>query len=307
MEATKMRAIQFDDYGPPEVLHLADIPAPEPGPSQVQIKVAAVGVNPADFKWRQGMFKSYNPLPLPHVPGYDVAGVVSAVGPGVTRLKVGDRVAATVKGAYAEYAVAEEGACGKLPAGFDFATGAALPCAALTGVQQIEDAIKPKAGETVLVTGATGGVGRFCVHAALGLGVKVVAAVRPAYFDEARALGCEAVVSLDAGDPGGHTFDHVADTVGGPAVASLCKGLKPGGSIVTVSTTPIPPEGLAATPVFFGYTPLTAHARLEALVDDVINGKITMPVAVKMPLAEAARAQALMETGGQKGKIILEV
>ena len=157
-----MRAIQFDDYGPPEMLHLAEVDAPIPGAGQIQIRVAAIGVNPADFKWRQGMFRERSPLKLPHIVGYDVAGFVSALGPGVSSFRLNDRVVASLRSAYAEFAVANVKACTPLPDGFDFVTAASLPCAALTGVQMIEDGVRPENGQTVLITGATGAVGAFC-------------------------------------------------------------------------------------------------------------------------------------------------
>ncbi len=301
-----MRVIQFNDYGPADVLHLAEIETPTPGPDQLQIRVAASGVNPADFKWREGMFRDTYPVQLPHVVGYDVAGTVTALGSGVTRFKVGDRLVASVKSGYAEFAVASVAACAKVPDGFEFALAAALPCAALTGWQMIEQAVRPSEGQTVLITGATGAVGRVALHAALRLGARVVAAVRPSHFDEARKLGAQEVIPLEGGyahNPA-PSFDHVADTVGGPAVAKLCQYLVPHGSIITVSTTPIDPAGLSQTPIFFGYQ--HDGARLGQIVRDTIAGTITMPVARRLPLASAAEAHRLMEAGGLGGKIILE-
>jgi NADPH:quinone reductase-like Zn-dependent oxidoreductase len=299
-----MRAIQFDRYGAPDELHLTEVDTPKPGPGQIQVRVAAIGVNPADFKWRQGMFRERVPVQLPHVVGYDVAGVVTALGPGVALFQVPDRVVASVRSAYAEFAIANEQAVARIPAGFDFAAAAALPCAALTGVQLIEDGIKPRKGQTVLITGATGAVGRFAVHAALALGARIVAAVRPAYFDEARELGAHEVTSLEDDDSKTLAFEHVADTVGGPAVARLCRRQTPGGLIMTVSTTPIDPKGLAATPTFFAYHP--DGTRLDRILKEVAAGVITMPIARRLPLASAAEAHRLMEKGGLRGKIILE-
>jgi NADPH:quinone reductase-like Zn-dependent oxidoreductase len=277
---------------------------PQPGPSQVQLRVAAASVNPADFKWRMGMFQQWMPLNLPHVLGYDVAGTVTAVGSEASQFKVGDRIVANVQGGYAEFAVAEVAATALIPDGLDFAQAAALPCAALTGVELVEEGIRPQAGQTVLVTGATGAVGRFALKAAVDLGAKVVAAVRPAYFDEAKALGAAEVIVLDGDVPAGMAFDHVADTVGGADVAKLSRSLKAGGLLLSVGTTPIPPEGLPATPTAFYYHP--DGARLAKVAADVASGVITMPVAKRLPLTEAAEAHRLMEAGGLRGKLILE-
>jgi len=296
-----MKAVQFDNYGPPEVLHLAEMEAPTAGPGEVQIRVAAAGVNPADYKRRNGSLAKYAQLSFPYVGGMDVAGTVAAVGPGVTRFKAGDRIVATVPGGYAEVAVANEATCALLPDSVDFAQAAALPCAALTGVQMIEMAVQPRKGERVLVTGATGAVGRYAVDAALALGARVVAAVRPAYFDEARGLGAHEVLSLEDGDKDGLAFDHVADTVGGPAVAKLARHVAQGGKIVTVSTTPIDPEGLPAPVSFFAYKPAEGE-RLARIVDSVARGSTSMPIARRLPFSSAAEAHRLVESGGTEGQ-----
>ena len=298
-----MRAIQFKEHGAPEVLGFVELDLPSPGAGQVQVRVAAIGVNPADYKWRSGFNLRYYPLPLPHVPGYDVAGEVAALGEGVTSLKVGDRVAATVDSAYAEYVVAAEEACATLPAGVEFLQAAAIPCPALTGVEMVEEGIAPTSGQTVLVTGATGGVGRFAARAAQRLGARVIAAVRKDYFDEARALGFREVVDIRAPLPDGVRPDFVADTVGGPDVARLCRSLADDGRIVTVATTPIEGEGLSSQPAVFGYH--ADGARLAKILDDIAAGGITMPVARTLPLASAAEAHRLLEEGGVRGRVVL--
>ena len=300
-----MWVVQFDEYGPPEVLHLATMETPMAGAAQVQIRVAAAGANPVDFKLRSGSIQQWKPVSLPHVVGLDVAGTVTAIGPDVTRFKTGDRVVASVaSGAYAEFAVADETACAHLPVGFDFGQAAALPCAALTGVQLIEEGVRPKKGQTVLITGATGSVGRFSVMAAVALGAHVVAAVRPSYFDEARKLGAKEVVSLEGDDIRELSFDYVADTVGGPAVASLCRYVAPGRPIITVTSIPIDPELLPMPPKLFRFH--ADGARLARLVEDVAHGVITMPIANRLPFTAAAEAHRLMEAGGAGGKIILQ-
>ena len=298
-----MKAIQYDRHGPPEVMELVELAPPRPGAGQIQIRVAAAGVNPADYKWRNGFNLRYYPLPLPHVPGYDIAGEVSAIGDGVSGFKVGDRVAATVNGAYAEYAVADAASCALIPDGVDFTQAAALPCAALTGVQLVEEGVAPTAGQTVLVTGATGGVGRFAALAAMRLGARVIVAVRDEYADEARSLGVHEVISFDGALPENLSFDHVADTVGGAKVARLCGKLVPGGKIMTVATTPIEGAELPAEPRVFGY-----HAdgkRLGHILNDIATGVMVMPVAKTLPLASAAKAHEAMEQGSIGGRIVL--
>jgi NADPH:quinone reductase-like Zn-dependent oxidoreductase len=300
-----MRAVRFSEYGPAEVLRFTEVDTPKAGAGQLQIRVAAIGVNPADGKWRAGMFRDFMPLNLPHIPGYDIAGTVEAVGAGADGFRPGDRIAAllggTTHGGYAEVAVAPATSCAKLPDNLDFAVAAAIPVAALTAAQMIEEHIKPAKGETILVTGATGAVGRFLVHVALAHGVKVIAAVRPAHVDEARKLGAHSVTAMDGGDL---AFDHVADTVGGPAVAAVCRRVKATGRICTAATDPIDPAGLAVTPTFVMLHP--DGPRLSQLVKEVAAGAVAVPIARRMPLATAIEAQKLMAAGGLKGKIILE-
>jgi NADPH:quinone reductase-like Zn-dependent oxidoreductase len=302
-----MRAIRMDGYGGPEVMRLAEVAVPKPGAGEVRVRVKAAGVNPADLQWRAGLLAKMMPLGFPHIPGYDLAGVVDKLGQDVDGIAVGARVAGTTartQGAYAEYAIVPAGSLAPIPDDLDFAGAAALPTPALTGVQLIEDVIRPQAGQLVLVTGAVGGVGRFCVHAARQLGARVVAAVRAGHAEEALALGAEAVVRLGEEDWTGAPFDAVADTLGGPEVSRLCRHLKPGGTLGRVTMTPIDTDGLSAEPIF-----MVLHGdgrRLAELARDVATGKIAAPVAHRLPLAEAAAAHRLLEAGGVGGKVVLE-
>ncbi len=302
-----MRVVQFDDYGPADALHIADVDIPRPGSGQLLVAVHAIGVNPADSKWREGMFRDFMPIEMPHVPGYEVAGIVKAVGPDVHGFAPGDRVATllgnTTHGGYAEYALADSAASALLPDRLDFAAAAGLPVAGLTGAQMIEEHIRPAPGETILITGALGAVGRCAVHVALGHGAQVIAAVRSSQAEEARALGAHEVIALDGGPPSDLRFDHVGDTVGGPAVATLCRRMTPGGRICTAATDPIDPDGLPATPEF-----MFLHQdgpRLADLLKNLASGTLSLPVAREMPLASAGEAQTLVRNGGVGGKIVL--
>lgn len=302
-----MRAIHMNTYGGPEVLELAEAATPAPGPGEVRVKAAAIGVNPADWKRRAGWFKDMAPLSFPHVLGYDAAGVVDAVGEGVDDLAAGDRVVLLTlmkQGAYAEYVVALSAATAKIPPNLDFGAAAALPTAGLTGVQLIEEHVRPVAGQTVLVTGAVGAVGRFAVYTAKRLGARVVAAVRASQADEARTLGVDDVAVLGGADWAGAPFDAVADTVGGREVAKLCRHVKACGVIATVSTTPIDPTGLPSKPIFIALHP--DKEQLGRIAEAVALGDITVPIARRLPMAQAGEAHRLVEAGGVGGKIILE-
>lgn len=298
-----MRAIVINRHGGPEVLKQAELPEPVPQPGEVLVRVAAAAVNPADHKWRAGMFAAFMPISFPHVLGYDVAGTVV----GGAAFPVGTRVFGMLdplrKGGYAEYVATSAAYLARVPDGVDFPTAAAIPTAGLTGLQLVERGVDAQPGQNILITGALGAVGRFALHAARERGARVVAAVRAAHRRDALALGADAAVALAEEDWSGAAFDHVIDTVGGETVARLCRHLKTGGRIVTAATDPIPAEGLPAAPEFFAVTP--DGADLARLGGAVASGAVAVPIAHILPLDQAATAQLWVEQGGQGGKVIL--
>lgn len=276
---------------------------PAPGPGEVLIRVRAIGVNPADGKWREGMFKERIALTLPHIGGYDVAGEIAA-----GALPAGARVAAMLDpiraGAYAEYSVATLDRIAILPDTLDFAMAAAAPTPGLTGVQIIEEALDVQPGYRVLITGAVGIVGRFAVHAAKARGAHVIAAVRASATAEAKSIGADETIALDGAPYAGATFDRIADTIGGAVVAPLCRHVGAGAIIKTAATTPIPADGV---PVPITFYPVHADAaRLARLLGAMASGGMRIPIAARLPLADAAEAQRRVAAGGLGGKIILE-
>jgi NADPH:quinone reductase len=301
-----MKAVILEKYGPPDVLHLAEVEEPVPGPGEIKIAVAAAAINPADVKWRSGMLRQFSELVFPQVLGYDVAGTVCATGGPVAGFTVGDRVVGMLdhrlKGGYAEYAVVSPEGCATLPRTMDMALAAAIPTPGLTGMQLIEEHIRPRTGQRVLITGACGSVGRFAVHAALRMGASVVAGVRESQRALVQELGAREVIIIGE-DYAGVPFDHIADTVGGPEVAALCRHLRRGGRIRTVATTPIDSTGLPAEPEFIALHP--DARQLAALVAAVAAGEIPFNVARRLPPSRAAQAHRLMEAGGLPGKIVL--
>lgn len=303
-----MQAVAFNEYGTVDVLRLIDAPRPEPGPAYVRIRIHAAAVNPADSKWRQGMFQSFSPVRFPHILGYDVAGTVDAVGANVADFNVGDRVFALLdsatKGGYAEYVVVPATTVVTMPMELDFAVAAAIPTAGLTGVQMVEDYAAIKAGQNVLITGATGNVGRFALHAARARGAHIVAAVRASQFELARNLGASDVLTLGETAWSGRPFDFVIDTVGGDAVATLCRHVSPEGKIFTAATTPINPDGLVTEPIFVVVR--QDAVRLAQLAYSIAAGELSVPIAQRMPLSAFKEAQMLVDRGGNPGKIILE-
>lgn len=297
-----MKAVGLNRYGGPQVLEPMDLATPEPAAGEMLIRVAAIGVNPADGKWRQGMFAAILPVAFPYVPGYDVAGFVEKGGD----LPPGTRVMAMLDnlkgGAYAEFAVAAVNTVVVIPDDLDFVAAAALPCPGLTGVQLIDEDVRPLTGETIVITGATGAVGRFALHAAKRKGAIVVAAVREAHRQAALDLGADSAIPLDRADLAIES-DHLVDTVGGSLIVPWALKVRPGGKFQTVSTDPIPTEDLSTMPAFSRVH--ADKACLAQIAKDVAAGLISSPQVRTMPLAQAAQAHDIMEKGACGGKIVL--
>src|SRR3954452_6492687 len=187
-----MKAIVFDQFGGPDVLHEADIEVPQPGPGQVRVRVQAAGLNALDGKIRSGMLEAMFPTPLPAVPGGELAGVVDALGDGVQDVHVGDEVLGwSDTGSYAQYALATTVA--PKPAGLDWQHAVALPTASETS-ERVLDLLNVTAGETVLMHGAAGAVGTLAVQLATARGARVIATAGPANQDYLTSLGATAIL-----------------------------------------------------------------------------------------------------------------
>ena len=299
-----MKAVVLTAYGDVTKLEVVDLPDPHPGPDQIKIRMVGAGLNPVDWKLRTGALQKMMPLVLPAVLGRDVSGEVVELGPGVTTFKVGDRVMGLVMGAYAELVVAATDAWAVVPNAMDLVDAAALPLILLTGAQLIDEAVKPHAGDRVLVAGALGSVGRVAVFVAKARGAKVWAGVRSAQREEAVLLGVDGVVALDdeaevAAMP---MLDALADTIGGPEIEKVLDRLKPGAIIGSV----------VGEPAGAKHRGLVTHAmwthpdatRLAELGKAVAEGKLVIPIAKRLPLAQVREAQTLAEHH-PGGKVIL--
>jgi NADPH:quinone reductase-like Zn-dependent oxidoreductase len=300
-----MRAVVLPEYGPPSAFQLRTLPDPTPAANEIAVRMAGASVNPVDWKQRGGAYHKYMPLELPAVMGRDASGTVTAVGPGVTAFAVGDRVLGWVpRGGYAEIVAAPVDCWARVPEKMDLADAGALPLVLLTGAQLAEDAIDARAGQTILVTGATGGVGRAAVFAAKARGATVWVGVRGKHQAEAATLGAAGVVALD--DDGAvarlPALDAVADTVGGATVDSWLGKLKPGGKIGSVVGEPegAKDRGFAVKAIFTRRDP----KRLGELAQAVADGKLVIPIAKRLQLAEARAAHELAEAGAN-GKVLL--
>ena len=318
-----MKAIQVHQFGGPEVLQLQEIPTPKPGPGQVLVRVHAAGVNPYDTYMRTGTY-AIKP-PLPYTPGSDAAGVVEAVGSGVTKVKPGDRVytAKTITGAYAEYTLTLEDQAQKLPANITFDQGAAIWVPYGTAYHALKQEAKGRAGETVLVHGASGGVGSAAVQIARAEGLIVFGTAGTdkgldlvqregahQTFNHTKAGYTEELMNAT----GGRGVDIVLEMLANVNLAADLKMLATYGRVIVIGNrgeiTINPRDLMARRSSMRGFT-LWAITEAEtkeihaALYAGLENGTLRPVVGKEIPLAEAPRAHKEVMAPGSHGKIIL--
>jgi NADPH:quinone reductase-like Zn-dependent oxidoreductase len=299
-----MRAAVLARYGDVNGLEVRDVPEPAVGPGKVKVRIAAASVNPLDVKLVSGALKTWFPLELPAILGFDGSGEVVAVGSGVSGFRVGDPVLGQIRHSQAGLALASPEQIAKVPPGLSVVDAAALPVVALTGTQLLEEAVAPAPGDVVLITGALGSVGRYAVHAALRRKVRVIAGVRKRQLAEAAALGAESVVALD--DPGAVAalpqLQGIADTVGGETVAAVLPKLARGGRLGSVVGEPAGAKerGIQVRAM----TTRSDPARLGQLAQEVASGTVVVPIAARLPLAQVREAFQAVK-GGAAGKVVL--
>jgi len=301
-----MRAVLLTGYGDVDKLELRDdVPEPVAGPGEIKVRVAATSVNPIDWKTRGGANRQHSSMSFPAILGRDASGEVVAVGEGVDNFRVGDKVLGLVQHAYAEYVVAGEDAWAPLPDSMNIVDAAALPLVALTGSQLIDEAVRPRPGDVVLVTGAVGSVGRTAVFAARFRGADVVARVRGNQKDEARGLHID-VVALDDDAELRRLgrLDSIADTVNGKTLHKLLDKVKRGGVVGSVLGEPVGAreQGLIARAEVNHPDP----KRLAALAHAAARGDLVIPIVARLPLDQVRDAQTMSEKG-VGGKIVLRV
>ena len=300
-----MKAVVLHEYGGPDKLKYEDVPDPVAKEGQVIVRAAATSVNPIDYKMRSGAMKAFFPLELPAILGREVSGIVRELGPGVSGFKPGDKVMALASQTYAEATVVAAKDLAFVPDKLDLVKAGALPVVTLTGEQLITLGTKIQAGQTVLVTGAVGNVGRSAVWTAKKAGAKVIAGVKKSQLKEAATLGANQVLALDDGeaiDTLGF-IDAIADTVGGETAQKLLGKVKQGGIFAGVVG---PPANAKMHPTV-RIEPIQSKpdaAALRVLAEDVAAGRLVIPIDRMVPLADAAAAHAAAEKGGV-GKILL--
>ena len=299
-----MQAIVVHEYGGPEVLKFEEYPDPVPGRGEVLVRVAAASVNPIDYKRRAGLTKDFYPIRFPGLIGVDLAGTVLDVGPGVERFTAGNRVFAMADNTYAELCVVKADVLADIPEGLDLIEAAALPLVTTTG-NQLLSATEIKAGQTVMVIGAAGSVGRSAVFTAKELGATVIAGVLKKQVDETKTVGADQVFVTDDDTAIANLppLDAVADAVGGTTAEQLIAKVKAGGVFASVLGAPQNAAKYPSVKVVPVYSKADRET-LQFMAEAVRDGRLAIPIRLKLPLKEAAKAQATAEKGGI-GKILL--
>ena len=306
MANNTMTAVRVHDYGDASQLKLESAPRPQPKAGEVLVRLKAAGVNPADWKYRNGAYRAFMPLTFPWTPGLEGAGMVEAVGPGVTAFKPGDTVFGSVMASYAEYALAPATDLALKPAALSFEEAASVPVGALTAWGAVEAAdIKP--GQRVFVQGAAGGVGLFASQLAHIKGATVIGTASAVNLEFVKSLGVEAI-DYDAQpfESVVHDVDAVIDTVGGEVLERSWQVLKPGGILVTVAAR-ISEEDAKARGKRGKSAGRAPASNLAQVAELITAGKLTPAIQATFPLQQAAAAQQLCETGHGRGRIILQM
>ena len=331
-----MRAYVLKHYGDPEGSRLMDVPAPTPRPRDILVQVRAAGLNPVDFKFRQGKLRAILRPKLPFVLGNELAGQVIAVGSDVKRFRVGDRVFARVAkdraGAFAEQACVDEDDAAQMPRNLDFTAAAAVPLAGLTALQALRDELDVKPAQKVIISGGAGGVGTFAIQIAKWLGAHVTTTASKRGEVLVRSLGCDEVIDYTVRDISSveGRFDAGLDLIGGKTLEQMFEIMKPGARIVSVAALPEPQTAIrdlggrrVLSAIFWlisygirsrarragiGYRYLFMHpsgSDLALLAELIEQGKLKAVVDRTYPFARIAEALDYVESGRAKGKVVV--
>jgi alcohol dehydrogenase len=331
-----MHAYVLKHYGGPEGSLLMDVPAPAPRPRDILVAVRAAGLNPVDFKFRQGKLRAIQRPRLPFVLGNELAGEVIAIGGDVKRFRIGDQVFARVAkeraGAFAEQACVDEDDAAHMPRNLDFTAAAAVPLAGLTALQALRDELRVKPGQKVFISGGAGGVGTFAIQIAKWLGAHVTTTASQRGEALVRSLGCDEVIDYTSQDISktGARFDAGFDLIGGKTLEQMFEVMKPGTKIVSVAAVPEPQTAIkdlggrrALSAIFWlisygirsrarragiSYRFLFMHSSgsdLALLAELIEQEKLKVTVDRTYPFAKITEALDYVESGRAKGKVVV--
>lgn len=323
-----MRACVIDRFGGPDELHLADVPTPQPAAGEALVRVAYASVNPADWKCREGWLAPFFDCRFPFIVGFDAAGVVAALGEGVTEVAVGDRVVTASNqgkgmwGSYAEYTISDVDRVVGLPDTVGFAAAAAIPTAGMTAWQAVFDVANTRAGQRVLVHGGAGGCGSFAIQLACMAGARVATTCSASNIDYVKSLGAELAIDYRNEDvtaavkrfaPQG--LDLVIDTVGQGTLLQSIELVRRGGVVAPIGTLianePQPDvaraaaNGVTVVPTMSTFP--NQGRQLRALVAAMAEGRIRAPALETLALAQANAAHRRVQAGHVRGKLLLRV
>ncbi len=305
-----MKASYLEQTGGPEVLKYGDLPDPKSAPGDVVVDIAAASVNGADWKVRKG---EYAALKFPYVLGRDFSGNVSAVGEGVTDFKVGDAVFGVLppgqEGTYAEKLAIKAALIAKKPDGLSHVNAAALALIGLTAQNSVEDTLKLKRGETILIQGGAGGVASYAIQLAKHIGAKVISTTSKANVDYVRSLGADQVIDYTAEDfvKLGQVCDAVFETVGGEVATKSYEVLKPGGRAAFIASGgKAPPSSRSDVQGLRPPVPRT-RAAMERVAELFAAGAVRAPEIKLYRLTQAADAHRVSQGRHFRGKLVFQV
>jgi len=306
-----MKAAFFRRFGPPEVLEYGDLPDPVPAAGEVLVDIHAASVNAADWKMRGGQYGAK--LDFPHIPGRDFSGVVVAAGAGASDFKPGDAVFGVCEvpreSAYAAKIAVRQEIVARKPERLTHVQCAAVALAGLTALISIEDTLKLRAGETILIQGGAGGVAGIAIAIAKHLGARVITTASAANHAYVRALGADEVIDYRTQDFGKLVSgcDAVFDTVGGEVTLRSFAVLRPGGRLASIAAGASAPA--SPRPDVTSLRPKVGRdrAHLDRVAALVAQGVVPIPEIVEYPLAEAAAAHRVSEARHLRGKLVLRV
>jgi NADPH:quinone reductase-like Zn-dependent oxidoreductase len=304
-----MKAIRIHEYGDVGKLKLEEVPRLSIGDEQILVRVRDAGVNPIDWKIRQGRLKQATPATFPLTMGQDFAGEVAERGKYVDEFAVGARVFGFAEGTYAEYAAASVSTVAAIPDSMDFATAAALPTAGSTALQIIRDAVRAKPGMTILIQGAAGSVGSYASQIATYLEARVIGSASGGDIEYLKSLGIDQVIDYkrERFEDKVKGVDAVVDLVGGETLARSYSVVKKGGVLVT-TVQPIDESAASRAGIRALMVLMKRNAAdLVDLAKLVVMGAVKPRLGQTLSLAEAKQAQELAETGETHGKVILKV
>lgn len=334
----QMRALLLTRYGGPDAAVPGIAPRPAPGPGELLVRVHAAGLNPVDFKMREGKLKVIQRYTLPVVMGNELAGTIEAVGAGVTRFAAGDRIFARVPkgsmGAFADYAALPETVVAAMPTMLDFETAAGVPLAGLTALQALRDELHLEPGSRVFIPGGAGGVGSFAIQIAKWLGAEVTTTASPRGRALVERLGADVVIDYTTQDFTDHVrdMDGVFDLIGGETLVKSFGVVKPGAMVVSVAALPEPKTALKdlgrgpalAALFWFASYRLRAQARkhcaryrflfmrpsgteLAELARLIEQGRLEPVIDRVFPFEAIGDAFAYLESGRAKGKVVVRM